>query len=215
MRTCRAALLQDVIGESGKPAYDWVFDASIAGSFALFSFGCIDWTDNRFANKDAILKEAQLHRPELSLTYRHGIVACTNPFRDDLQTGDVLVISKGLELAGSPRPACAVGDVGVDCLEFVCKRTAAVGLRAGAGSGPAETCPHASMRRGLADRLRGALVPVGRWQKFSRGYGPPSVPGAPFSHSRPLQRIVQVRFAATRPLAGRTAHWLNGSWDRW
>ena len=83
------------LGEAGNASYDWVFDESIAGGYALFSFGCIDWSDERYSEIGEILKEAQLRRPTENITLQSGIVQCTDMFRNEVVEGDVLIVSKG------------------------------------------------------------------------------------------------------------------------
>lgn len=84
------------LGESGNAADDWVFEESLANGYALFSFGCIDWRDDRFSESGAILDEARRERPNEDISASSGIVQCTDMFRNDLDEGDVVVVSKGL-----------------------------------------------------------------------------------------------------------------------
>lgn len=83
------------LGEVANSAFDFVFDESIANGYALFGFRDIDWTDQKFEDRDEILKTAVERFPEEKITSNKGIVQSPDVFRNQLQIGDVLVIAKG------------------------------------------------------------------------------------------------------------------------
>lgn len=83
------------LGEVANPAFDFVFDESISNGYALFGFRDIDWTDQKFEDRDEILNAAAERFPNEEITSNKGIVQSPDVFRNQLQIGDVLVIAKG------------------------------------------------------------------------------------------------------------------------
>lgn len=86
------------LGEAGNAAYDYVFRDSIAEGYALFGFRDIDWSDARFADRDEIFAEVSKRFPNEDITPNKGLVRSPDIFRNQLQTGDVLIVSKGNSL---------------------------------------------------------------------------------------------------------------------
>lgn len=83
------------LGNSGDPKSAWVFDEAIANGYALFGFEDVDWSDQRFENASEILVELQRRFPDENYHAGNGAVESTNLFRNELQRGDVLVVSRG------------------------------------------------------------------------------------------------------------------------
>lgn len=86
------------LGEAGKKEWDWVYEQSLADGYALFGFLNVDWSDPQFGDRGAILKKLQTDHPEEKITIHNGIVKSPDRFRNQLSVGDVVIISKGLNL---------------------------------------------------------------------------------------------------------------------
>lgn len=86
------------LGQADTADKSWVFEESLAGGYALFGFGDINWSDDRFEDKHEILKAVQAAGSGEGITLRSGPVEMTDVFRNKLKVGDVLVISKGMKL---------------------------------------------------------------------------------------------------------------------
>lgn len=84
------------LGESGKAAWNWVYEQSIEDGYALFGFRDVDWSDDRFSNREVILAELQSWFPDEKITPQTGIVKSPDRFRNQIGIGDVVIISKGL-----------------------------------------------------------------------------------------------------------------------
>lgn len=84
------------LGESGKAAWNWVYEQSIEDGYALFGFRDVDWSDEAFSSRDAILAELQGLFPDEKITPQTGIVKSPDRFRNQIGIGDVVIISKGL-----------------------------------------------------------------------------------------------------------------------
>ncbi|WP_422357006.1 AAA family ATPase [Qipengyuania flava] len=84
------------LGQANMPQAAWVYEESIQDGFALFGFEDVDWSPEKFADRDAILHELQSRFPDENITVQHGKVKSPDRFRNQLSTGDVIVASKGL-----------------------------------------------------------------------------------------------------------------------
>ena len=84
------------LGESGKTAWNWVYEQSIEDGYALFGFRDVDWSDEKFSSRDAILAKLQDKFPDEKVTSQTGIVKSPDRFRNQIGIGDVVIISKGL-----------------------------------------------------------------------------------------------------------------------
>jgi 5-methylcytosine-specific restriction protein B len=92
------------LGEAGKSEWNWVFEQALEEGYIYLGFGNIDWTDERYADKSEILKACEHHRGELgmftqqaSLSLQSGPVKGPDAFRNKLKTGDIVIVSKGLQ----------------------------------------------------------------------------------------------------------------------
>lgn len=85
------------IGEAANPDDAHLFEEAIAGGYALLGFEDIDWSDDQFANRDAIINAVKAH----------GVIGSGEPnaasgrvqmpfiFRNSVKPGDIIVVSKG------------------------------------------------------------------------------------------------------------------------
>jgi hypothetical protein len=83
------------LGEAANPAFEYVFTDSIANGYALFGFETLDWSDPKYADSGEILAALQRESPADNYTAASGAVSLTDVFRNQLQIGDMLVVSKG------------------------------------------------------------------------------------------------------------------------
>ena len=84
------------LGEAGKAEWEWVFEDSLEEGYAIFGFKDVDWSDERFRDRDAILGELHDRFPDENLTVQNGDVKSPDRFRNRIQEGDVVIVSKGL-----------------------------------------------------------------------------------------------------------------------
>jgi len=90
-----AALFRMSLGDAADPRWSWVFDQSIAHGYALFSFVDVDWSPSRFDDPAEILGELQRRFPDKDYKPGSGAVESTHLFRNVVQHGDIIVVSKG------------------------------------------------------------------------------------------------------------------------
>ncbi|WP_294306561.1 AAA family ATPase [Sphingomonas yabuuchiae] len=83
------------LGDSTKIDQAWVFDKAMREGFAYLNFADIDWTDDAYDRRDAILRTVVDHE-DAALSERSGAVKAPDLFRNDLQQGDVIIVGKGL-----------------------------------------------------------------------------------------------------------------------
>lgn len=86
------------LGEAAKKEWAWVYEQSLEDGCALFGFRDVDWTDPRFSDREEILKELQARFPDEKITIQNGMVKSPDRFRNQLSVGDVVIVSKGLNL---------------------------------------------------------------------------------------------------------------------
>ena len=84
------------LGEAGKAEWEWVFEDSLEEGYAIFGFKDVDWSAERFRDRDAILRELHDRFPDENLTVQNGDVKSPDRFRNRIQEGDVVIVSKGL-----------------------------------------------------------------------------------------------------------------------
>lgn len=88
------------IGEAANPDDAHLFEEAIAGGYTLLGFEDIDWSDERFANRQAIIEEVKAHgvleggEPNAM----SGRVQMPFIFRNWVKPGDIIVVSKGNSL---------------------------------------------------------------------------------------------------------------------
>lgn len=89
------------IGEAANSEDDYLFEEAIGEGHALLGYDDIDWSDSRFAKRDAIIEACRAYdheHPENDRpvpTPQTGRVQCPLIFRNWINPGDLLVVSKG------------------------------------------------------------------------------------------------------------------------
>lgn len=87
------------IGEAANVEDAYLFDEAITEHHTLLGFGDIDWSEPRFADRNAILAKWRDRGPENeAVTASSGKVKCSHAFRNRLKVGDIVIISKGNSL---------------------------------------------------------------------------------------------------------------------
>ena len=91
------------IGEANNPEDAHLFEEAIAGGYTLLGFEDINWSNDKYAKRAAIIKaivEAykKKGRPHTDVDARSGAVQMPFIFRNWVQPGDIVVVSKGNSL---------------------------------------------------------------------------------------------------------------------
>jgi len=86
------------IGEASNPDDAHLFEEAIAGGFTLLGFGDHDWSDDRFADRSAIIEVIRTEEGNDEADATSGRVQMPNIFRNWIRVGDVVVVSKGNSL---------------------------------------------------------------------------------------------------------------------
>lgn len=93
------------LGDAGKSEWAWVFKKAIAEGYAYLGFADIDWSDDRYSERKAIMDELRGHEGhtgmfgrDTPITLRAGPVKSPDIFRNEVQIGDVIIVGKGLNL---------------------------------------------------------------------------------------------------------------------
>jgi 5-methylcytosine-specific restriction protein B len=82
------------IGEVANPDDDYLFEEAIAGHYTLLGFDNIDWSDDRFADRQAIIEAVRVKEggePNAA----SGRVQMPFIFRNWVKRGDIVVVSRG------------------------------------------------------------------------------------------------------------------------
>ena len=85
------------IGEANNPEDAHLFEEAIAGGHALLGFEDIDWTDDKYANRVAIIKACKT-KGHTDVDARSGAVQMPFIFRNWVRKGDIVIVSKGNSL---------------------------------------------------------------------------------------------------------------------
>ena len=85
------------LGEANNPEDAHLFEEAIAGGHALLGFEDIDWTDDKYANRVAII-EACKTKGHTDVDARSGAVQMPFIFRNWVRKGDIVIVSKGNSL---------------------------------------------------------------------------------------------------------------------
>ena len=89
------------IGEANNPDDAHLFEEAIAEGYTLLGYGDIDWSDDKYADREAIIK-ARRAEGELDghaeVNALAGAVQMPFIFRNLVQPGDIVVVSKGNSL---------------------------------------------------------------------------------------------------------------------
>ena len=84
------------IGEAANPEDAYLFEESLENGYALLGFGEIDWSDDRFAKRDAMIEAWKEEQPDAEPpTPRSASVQCPDMFRNWIKPGDIIIVSKG------------------------------------------------------------------------------------------------------------------------
>lgn len=84
------------IGEAANPEDAYLFEESLENGYALLGFGQIDWSDDRFAKRDAMITAWKDEEPEADPpTPQSARVQCPDMFRNWIKPGDIVIVSKG------------------------------------------------------------------------------------------------------------------------
>ena len=85
------------IGEANNPEDAHLFEEAIAGGYALLGFEEIDWSDEKYASREAII-EACKTKGHTDIDAKSGRVQAPFIFRNRVQEGDIVIVSKGNRL---------------------------------------------------------------------------------------------------------------------
>ncbi len=85
------------IGEANNPEDAHLFEEAIAGRYALLGFEDIDWGDDKYAKREAVI-EACKTMGYTDVDARWGVVQMPFIFRNWVRKGDIVIVSKGNSL---------------------------------------------------------------------------------------------------------------------
>lgn len=83
------------IGEANNPEDAHLFEEAIKGGYTLLGFDDIDWSDEKFASREAIFEACKKNRDGGDIDARSGWVQMPFRFRNWVRQGDIVVVSKG------------------------------------------------------------------------------------------------------------------------
>jgi 5-methylcytosine-specific restriction enzyme B len=84
------------IGEAANPEDAYLFEEALQNGSALLGFGEIDWRDDRFAKRDAMIQAWKDSQPDAEPpTPQSARVQCPDMFRNWIKPGDIIIVSKG------------------------------------------------------------------------------------------------------------------------
>ncbi len=87
------------IGEAANPEDAYLFEEAIAEGHTLLGFEDIDWSDDKYASRDAIIEACREHGDrEGDLNAQTGRVQMPFIFRNWVKPGDLIIVSKGNSL---------------------------------------------------------------------------------------------------------------------
>lgn len=87
------------IGEAANPEDAYLFEEAIAQGHTLLGFGDIDWSDDKFATREAIIEACrQRGDQDEDLNAQTGRVQMPFIFRNWVRPGDLIIVSKGNSL---------------------------------------------------------------------------------------------------------------------
>jgi 5-methylcytosine-specific restriction enzyme B len=88
------------IGEAANPDDSYLFEEAIAGGYTLLGFEDIDWSDDRFTHRDAIIEAVRTQgvMKEGEPNAMSGRVQMPFIFRNWVDVGDIIIVSKGNSL---------------------------------------------------------------------------------------------------------------------
>lgn len=84
------------IGEANNPEDTHLFEEAIEGGYTLLGFDDIDWSDEKYASREAIFEACKNHRDDGGdIDARSGWVQMPFRFRNWVRQGDIVIVSKG------------------------------------------------------------------------------------------------------------------------
>ena len=87
------------IGAIYDPAEDYLFEEAIAGGYTLLGFDDIDWSDDKYGTREAIIAACQAaDGTDTPLNGMHARVQMPFIFRNWVKPGDIIIVSKGTGL---------------------------------------------------------------------------------------------------------------------
>ncbi len=87
------------IGKANNPEDAHLFEEAIEGGYALLGFQDIDWSDDKFADREAIIEACKAQGDHnANVDARSGMVQMPFIFRNWIQEGDIVIVSKGNRL---------------------------------------------------------------------------------------------------------------------
>lgn len=89
------------IGEANNPDDAHLFEDAIADGYTLLGFENIDWSDDKFADREAIIEACKSEGEfdgHADVNALSGVVQMPFIFRNKVQPGDIVVVSKGNSL---------------------------------------------------------------------------------------------------------------------
>jgi hypothetical protein len=87
------------IGDTANPDDAHLFEEAIGGGYTLLGFDDIDWSDDRFTDRSAMIEEIRAKDQKAEgLTAMTGRVQMPFIFRNWVKPGDIVVVSKGNSL---------------------------------------------------------------------------------------------------------------------
>lgn len=89
-------VLKMSIGEANNPEDAHLFEEAIEGGYTLLGFDDIDWSDEKYASREAIFEACKDHRDGGGdIDSRSGWVQMPFRFRNWVRHGDIVIVSKG------------------------------------------------------------------------------------------------------------------------
>ena len=85
------------IGEASNPEDAHLFEEAVDGGYALLGWGDIDWSNDKYAERKAII-EARKTMGDTDLNAQSGEVQMPFIFRNWVRKGDIVIVSKGNSL---------------------------------------------------------------------------------------------------------------------
>ena len=89
------------IGEANNPEDAHLFEEAIEGGYALLGFEDIDWSDEKYANREAIIEACRTkgkNEGHTDVAAKSGAVQMPFIFRNWVHKGDIVIVSKGNSL---------------------------------------------------------------------------------------------------------------------
>lgn len=99
IRVAGRQVFKTSIGEAANPEDAYLFEEAIAEGHTLLGFEDIDWSDDKYASRDAIIEACREHGDrEGDLNAQTGRVQMPFIFRNWVKPGDLIIVSKGNSL---------------------------------------------------------------------------------------------------------------------